>query len=162
MSACNPTPMTIHGIPGLNSDEWPVQEVDGNVVVTADKNFFDETSLEMFINASVNAVVTSVQRNSVNMTIQNDLISEPGNYNVTYSSANSTELNYYEFGYTQYTQVFSVDYQWVGGKGHTSNGDLCQYARDVANIIVDEVPELADAAQFTTEICDSVYQALNG
>lgn len=162
MNACNPTPMAIHGIVGLASDDSPNQEVDGRVMVTVDKNFFYNSSLEMFIKASVNAIVTSVQRNSVNVTLVSDTIMEPIIYDATYSTANSTEINYYEFGYTEYTQVFSVDYKWEGGKGHTADGNFCQDAADIADVLVEDVPELAEVGEFAAEMCDTVYHVING
>ncbi|CRG89141.1 hypothetical protein PISL3812_06177 [Talaromyces islandicus] len=157
MSACNPKPMTIDGITGLDSDEYPSHAVDGKVLVMVDKNFFYEDDLDMFINVSVNAVMSSVQKNYVNMTIENDLLVNYDSYNVTWSSANSTELNYYEFGFTEYTQAFSVDYEWVGGKGHTNEGEVCSYAGQIVDMLVSEVPGLAELGQFTTEVCGAVF-----
>jgi hypothetical protein len=161
MTACNPKSMMIGGIRGIESDTIPRHVVEGHVVVTADRNMFYEANLETYINASANAITKSVEKNSVNMTVQSSGILERYDYNVTFSSANSTELNFYEFGYTEYTQAFSVDYKWEGGEGHSNEGELWEYASEIGNAIAREVPELQELAIFTTEVCGIVFDVPN-
>ncbi|CRG92520.1 hypothetical protein PISL3812_09581 [Talaromyces islandicus] len=145
MSACNPKTMTISNVDGpLDQEHGRWNRETGEVLFTADKNFFDPAHLPALVNASAHFVAKSARSNGLKMSFREEAEDwsgvEVSNYYMMMYSTNSTELNWYDPGYTQYTQAFLVDYTWR--ETFPASNLICEYVNKLAQEFSEEIPEL--------------------
>ncbi|QKX57337.1 uncharacterized protein TRUGW13939_04449 [Talaromyces rugulosus] len=159
MSACNPKTMTIKDVDGPAEEahgHW--QKKSGEILFTADKNFFDMGHLEDLVNTSAHFVAKSATSNPLNLSFIDEAPDWSGveisYYHEVVYSANSTELNWYDPGYTEYTQAFIVDYTWEETFDFPWGTVVCDLAQDVGDSLAMEIPELAPIIELTVLLCD--------
>lgn len=155
MSACNPKTMTIKGIDG------PTDEVrghylkeSGEVLVTADKNYFDPANLQYLVDVSAHFIARAASSNGQNISFRTQgggIAAEVEYGNITMYSSNSSELKWYDPGFTQYTQAFIVHYAWKETIPNIFG--ICEKVEHVGNEISEEIPELAPAVDLVAFFC---------
>jgi hypothetical protein len=160
MSACNPKTMTIKDVDGpaeKTKGYW--QKKTGEILFTANKNFFDPAHLEDLVNTSAHFVAKSASSNPLNLSFIDEAPDwfgeEISYYHEVMYSTNSTELNWYDPGYTEYTQAFIVDYTWEETFSFPWSTIVCDLAQDIGDALAIEIPELAPFIELTVLLCDA-------
>lgn len=164
MSACNPKTMTIKNVDGPAEETkgyW--QKKTGEVLFTADKNFFDPAHLEELVNASAHFVAKSATSNPNNISFIDESPDWSGveisYYHEVMYSTNSTELNWYDPGFTEYTQAFLVDYTWK--ETFPFSNIICDNVESIGKELENEIPELAPLIELTILFCNAEVGGLS-
>lgn len=158
MSACNPKTITIKNIDGpAEKVRGNYQKKTGEVLITVDKNFFDPENLEGMVNTSAHFVATSASSNPYNISFIDEAADWSGveisYYHELMYSANSTELNWYDPGFTEYTQAFLVDYDWE--ETFPYSNVICDNVDEILELFETEIPELAPLIELTILFCNA-------